>query len=46
MATLASSDLSGFTKIHNFTVNLIGVNKIAPNVNTLVAFGVFKTSLA
>jgi hypothetical protein len=52
MATHESVDLSGFTKNHNFAVNLIGVNKIAPNINTLVAtyiyitFGVFKTSLA
>jgi hypothetical protein len=37
MATHASVDLSGFTKDHTFAVNLIGVNKIAPNVITLVA---------
>jgi hypothetical protein len=37
MSTHTSVDLSGFTKNQNFTVNLIGVNKIAPNVITLVA---------
>jgi hypothetical protein len=37
MATHATVDLSGFTKNHSFAVNLIGVNKIAPNVITLVA---------
>jgi hypothetical protein len=36
MVTHASADLSRFTKNHNFAVNLIGVNKIAPNVITLV----------
>jgi hypothetical protein len=37
MASHASVDLSGFTKNHNFAVNLRGVNKIAPNVIILVA---------
>jgi hypothetical protein len=37
MAIHARVDLSGFTKNHYFAVNLIGVNKIAPNVITLVA---------
>jgi hypothetical protein len=37
MATRVSVDISGFTKNHNFAVNLIGVNKIAPNIIALVA---------
>jgi hypothetical protein len=37
VAAHAIGDLSGFTENHNFTVNLTEVNKIAPNVITLVA---------
>jgi hypothetical protein len=37
MAIHVRVDLSGFTKNHYFAVNLIGVNKLAPNVITLVA---------
>jgi hypothetical protein len=37
MAIHARVDLSGFTKNDYFAVNLIGVNKLAPNVITLVA---------
>jgi hypothetical protein len=37
VAAHAIGDLSRFTENHNFAVNLTGVNKIAPNIITLVA---------